>query len=83
MTPAAFRTIRQRHGWSYAQMARLLCTSRYNPARWESGERVITPQVALLVTLLDQVPAARRLAEQLAGPVPTRGRPVGGKEKVS
>lgn len=67
MTGAEFRAVRERYGWSAAQVARALHYNRTAVYEWETGRKRLPAAVAAWARTLPPIPPAR------AWPPATRG----------
>jgi transcriptional regulator with XRE-family HTH domain len=63
MTPAQARLIRQRYGWTQAQLATLVGLRPLAVNRWENGSPPLRGPVAVLLHLFDALPEARQMAQ--------------------
>ena len=63
MKPEHLHFIRKSHGLTQGRLASILGVSEKTVSRWETGFTPIPHAIALLVEIIDRVPAVRRHLE--------------------
>lgn len=66
LSAGEIRAIRQRHGLTQAQLARLLRLGGNTISRWESGRNVQTAAMDVLLRLIRDIPASLRYLKKHA-----------------